>query len=118
MPYTENQLDDFYYSTCGYCRYCGKKISRINYGSHREKGAWEVDHVRPRVSRGSDGDHNLVPACFGCNRSKGRKTPLNWCRFLKSSQYSEDIKLFKKIIKNCKKYRDEICSIVRQVRDE
>jgi 5-methylcytosine-specific restriction endonuclease McrA len=118
MPYTEDQLDDFYYSTDGYCRYCGKKISRINYGSPEEIGAWVIDHVNPKNSRGSNEDHNLVPACYRCNSKKHKKTLLRWCRFLKNSEYSEDIKLFEKIIKNCKKYRDDICYIIRQVRDE
>lgn len=49
------------------CRYCGA------YG-----GRLECDHVMP-VSRGGSNDpHNLVTACFTCNRSKRAKTVEEW----------------------------------------
>lgn len=46
------------------CRYCGSQPPDV---------VLEVDHVVPRVDGGSDDPLNLVTACHGCNRGKGRK---------------------------------------------
>jgi 5-methylcytosine-specific restriction endonuclease McrA len=47
------------------CHYCGGE-------------ACELDHVVP-VSRGGLHDvDNVVPACRGCNASKGARTPEEW----------------------------------------
>src|SRR5208337_1018451 len=116
--YTDEELNEIYDSTNGYCRYCGIKVYFTNHGSPKERGAWEVDHVNPVVSRGSDNYHNLVPACVRCNRSKGGNTLLQWCRRLKNSNYSEDFQLWEKIIENFWYKRDDIADVVHQVRDE
>lgn len=45
------------------CRYCGARGESV---------VLEVDHVRSRFDGGDDSPSNLVTACFGCNRGKGR----------------------------------------------
>ncbi len=75
MAWTDDELNDIYDKTGGYCRYCRKKLSFSNYGRPGEKGAWEVDHSIPRVRGGTDHLNNLVPACIECNRSKQDLTP-------------------------------------------
>jgi hypothetical protein len=45
------------------CVYCGRSPS--------DGTVLEVDHVHPRSKGGSDELHNLVTACWECNRGKG-----------------------------------------------
>lgn len=63
-----------YDKTDGYCYHCGKKIAWSNYGQSGRRGAWEVDHSKPRSRGGTDHLNNLVPSCIPCNRSKGSMT--------------------------------------------
>ncbi|WP_121181756.1 RNA-guided endonuclease IscB [Nocardiopsis sp. Huas11] len=44
------------------CAYCGTTGVPLN-----------IDHVRPRSRGGSDRVSNLVPACIGCNQTKGNR---------------------------------------------
>lgn len=44
------------------CQYCGRTPPAI---------VLEVDHIVPVADGGSDGQENLVTACFDCNRGKG-----------------------------------------------
>jgi hypothetical protein len=46
------------------CRYCGANGPGVKL---------EVDHVIPASLGGSNADHNLVSACFPCNRGKRNK---------------------------------------------
>ena len=46
------------------CQYCGVT-----------KGPMTVDHVIPRMKRGSDTWENMVCACVKCNNKKGDRTP-------------------------------------------
>lgn len=48
--------DDF---TCQYC------------GAHPPAVILEVDHIVPVAGGGTNEDHNLVTACYACNRGKG-----------------------------------------------
>jgi hypothetical protein len=43
------------------CQYCGRGTPDV---------VLELDHVVPRAEGGSDDDHNLVTACWDCNRGK------------------------------------------------
>lgn len=70
MSFRDDQLDAIYERTSGYCHICHKKVSRANYGTFGARGAWEVEHSRPRVAGGTDRGNNLYPACISCNRSK------------------------------------------------
>jgi hypothetical protein len=40
-----------------------------------------VDHYRPRAKGGKDTSCNLVPACWSCNSSKGKKTPAEFRKY-------------------------------------
>lgn len=51
------------------CRYCGRQCKPSD---RRSDDGRTFDHVDPLVA---DGEANLVTACRGCNRRKGRRTP-------------------------------------------
>jgi 5-methylcytosine-specific restriction endonuclease McrA len=54
------------------CRYCGRLVKRNDRSSKDEDARATMDHVDPYRAAGV---RNLVIACSGCNRSKGRRTP-------------------------------------------
>ncbi|UJP41786.1 hypothetical protein F1D97_13490 [Cellulomonas palmilytica] len=62
-PKLKNQAD---------CRYCGRRVKRYDRSSKDENAKPTLDHVDPTKARGV---RNLVVACGGCNRTKGRRTP-------------------------------------------
>lgn len=70
MAYTTQQLKNIYDRTSGNCHICGKKLSFKNYGRPGTKGAWHVDHSRPRAKGGTDHGNNLYAACIACNLEK------------------------------------------------
>src|SRR6059036_3757981 len=82
MQWDDETLDWVYGKTDGYCRYCEKKLSRLNYASPGERGAWEVDHSVPLSLGGTDYFSNLWPACIDCNRDKGTLTGSQYLRQL------------------------------------
>lgn len=51
------------------CLYCGSQA-----------GPFDVDHIVPVASGGSDHPENLACACAPCNRSKGAKSLEEWAR--------------------------------------
>lgn len=51
----------------GHCAYCGQPGRNF-----------EMDHVVPLSRGGTHTSDNVVPACFACNRSKGRKLVNEW----------------------------------------
>ena len=74
MGYSKEKLHEIYDRTTGYCHICHKKLAFKNYSSVGSRGAWEVEHSKPRAKGGSDNLKNLYPACIFCNRSKGKKS--------------------------------------------
>ncbi len=74
MRYSKEKLREIYDRTTGYCHICHKKLAFKNYGSLGTRGAWEVEHSKPRAKGGSNYLKNLYPACISCNRSKGKKS--------------------------------------------
>jgi 5-methylcytosine-specific restriction endonuclease McrA len=70
MAYSDERLNDIFDRTSGYCHICGGKVCFSNYGCFGARGAWEVEHSRPRCEYGSDRLCNLYPAHISCNRSK------------------------------------------------
>ncbi len=78
MQWNDDTLAWVFDKTGGYCRYCEKRLSWINYASPGFRGAWEVDHSVPLALGGTDYLSNLWPACMECNRDKGT---------MKGSQY-------------------------------
>ena len=74
MTYDKTTLLKIYDRTTGYCHICRKKLSFINYGKMGKRGAWEVDHSRPRSKSGADSLNNLYASCISCNGTKGTFT--------------------------------------------
>lgn len=47
------------------CQYCGQKPPSVTL---------EVDHIIAVIEGGKNDEHNLLTACFDCNRGKGRES--------------------------------------------
>lgn len=75
MPYSDEDRNWVYDRTNGKCFYCGKQLSRINYGKVGNKGAWEVEHFIPIRSNGAHQPYNWVAACIDCNTRKADLLP-------------------------------------------
>ena len=88
MQWDDETLDWVYEKTDGYCRYCEKKLSRLNYASSGDRGAWEVDHSVPLAVGGTDYLSNLWPACIECNRNKGTTTGPQYKRLFRAPRQS------------------------------
>ena len=71
MSYEGDTLGRIFERTRGLCHICGKTLARKNHGQPGRRGAWEVDHSRPRAAGGTGHGNNLYAACVNCNRSKG-----------------------------------------------
>lgn len=74
MAYDDETLSRIYDRTSGRCHLCRRKVYFTNYARTGGRGAWEVDHARPRSTGGGDHRNNLRPACVACNREKGAMT--------------------------------------------
>lgn len=74
MRFTEEQLNDIYDRTSGYCHICRKKLAFKNYGGLGAKGAWEIEHSKPKSRGGTNRLNNLYAACISCNRSKNNSS--------------------------------------------
>ena len=70
----KKRLRIIYNKTNGYCHICHKKLSFTNHARYSSKGAWEIDHSKPKTKGGSDRVNNLFSACVSCNRSKSAKS--------------------------------------------
>ena len=86
-PYSPEVLTLVFGKFEGHCCYCGKRIETTSYGRPRAKGAWEVDHDKPRSRRGTDHPNNLLPACVSCNRSKGNMTAPEYAQTFANPPY-------------------------------
>lgn len=71
MAFNEEERNQIYERTSGYCHICHKKLAFKNYGKVGARAAWEVEHSNPQANGGSNRLNNLYPACISCNRSKG-----------------------------------------------
>ena len=58
----------------GKCHICHKQLAFNNYNQPGTRGAWHVEHSRPRARGGSDRLNNLYPAHIYCNIAKGVTT--------------------------------------------
>jgi hypothetical protein len=71
MGYDSDRLNAIYDKTGGYCHLCDKKLSFTNHGKQGAKGAWHVDHSKPKAKGGTNHMNNLFPSCISCNIEKG-----------------------------------------------
>ena len=69
--YDKATLRRIFDRTTGKCHICTKNLAFSNYGVIGTRGAWEVEHSKPRAKGGSDHGNNLYAAHITCNRSKG-----------------------------------------------
>lgn len=74
MAYNDEELSRIYDRTTGYCHLCGRKMCFTNYGRVGARGAWEVEHSKPRAHGGTDHGNNLYGAHIVCNRQKSAVT--------------------------------------------
>lgn len=74
MKADDNKLERIYRRTDGQCHICRKRLCFGNYGAVGKRGAWEIEHSRPRSKGGTDHLNNLYAACISCNRSKSNGT--------------------------------------------
>ncbi len=74
MKCDDEKLERIFQRTDGQCHICRKHLSFGNYGATGKRGAWEIEHSRPRSKGGADHMNNLYAACIRCNRSKGNAT--------------------------------------------
>jgi 5-methylcytosine-specific restriction endonuclease McrA len=74
MAYSDERLNDIFDRTSGHCHICGGNLCFQNYAAFGARGAWEVEHSRPRCEYGSDLLCNLYAAHIRCNRSKQAKS--------------------------------------------
>lgn len=71
MGYSKEKLDTIFARTDRRCHICGKGLCRKNYARPGARGAWEVEHSKPRAREGTDHGNNLYAAHIRCNREKG-----------------------------------------------
>ena len=74
MKTDDEKLERIYQRTDGQCHICRKRLCFVNYGAIGKRGAWEIEHSRPRSKGGTGHLNNLYAACIRCNRSKGNST--------------------------------------------
>jgi hypothetical protein len=63
MAYTDERLNRIYDRTNGYCHICHKKLSFVNYAQYGWRGAWEVDHSKPKA-KGGKGPERAEPSAL------------------------------------------------------
>ena len=101
MKVDSERLNKIYDKTRGKCHLCHKKLAFKNYGVLGAKGAWEIEHSKPRSKGGTDHLNNLYPACIKCNRQKNNGTnySIRSKKGVKKAPLSEKARR-KKVIKN------------------
>ena len=59
---------------------CGALMKRSEHGNTNSSYGWEVDHIKPVASGGSDALYNLQALQWENNRHKSDNYPKWWCR--------------------------------------
>lgn len=86
------------------CAYCGKAPPSV---------VLEVDHIEPKSCGGKDLIHNLLTACFDCNRGK-KNIPLS----LVPSQLQDNIEVLREKEEQLKQYRKFILKIEKRITED
>jgi 5-methylcytosine-specific restriction endonuclease McrA len=68
----------------GRCAYCGA------VAQSGKTGQIALDHMVPLARGGTNSIENVVPACWSCNGSKKRMTPLEWFLYSLTPVYGRD----------------------------
>lgn len=74
MKTDDDRLNKVFDKTRGKCHLCHKQLAFSNYGKVGAKGAWEIEHSKPRSKGGTDHMNNLYAAHIECNRKKSNGT--------------------------------------------
>jgi hypothetical protein len=74
VAYDYETLRWIYDRTDGDCHICCGRLCFRNYANQGSRGAWEVEHSRPRSQGGTDRLNNLYAAHIDCNRSKAAQS--------------------------------------------
>lgn len=74
MSYDKQTLRAIYRRTDGRCHLCHGKVILKLHGCLGQRGAWHVEHSRPRALGGNDHGNNLFAAHIDCNLRKGVKS--------------------------------------------
>lgn len=74
MKCDNERLRKIYNKTRGKCHLCHKQLAFNNHGMHGSRGAWEIEHSKPKSKGGTDHLNNLYPACIKCNKQKSNGT--------------------------------------------
>jgi CRISPR/Cas system Type II protein with McrA/HNH and RuvC-like nuclease domain len=93
------------------CQYCGSKPPAV---------VLEVDHIDPVKNGGDNNIHNLITACFDCNRGKSDRLlsviPESLERRAEVlAEKEEQIKAFNKLVKAQKRREEKAIDQVQQV---
>lgn len=70
--YSSDDIADILRLQRGKCAYCRLDIRKY----------FEVDHIKPVINQGSNLRRNIQLTCKKCNRSKGKKDPLDYAKSL------------------------------------
>ncbi len=88
MGYSDDQLDEIFNKTHGYCYHCGAKLAWGSYGIPSAKGSWKVDDGTGPVLRRTGHPENPVPSCLPCNRTRRPDPYRDFHRMLELSRRS------------------------------
>jgi hypothetical protein len=53
--------------TAGYCHFCGAKLTFRNFGRHKRRRHWVIDHIDYKSVGGPSNVDNYLAACSRCN---------------------------------------------------
>jgi 5-methylcytosine-specific restriction endonuclease McrA len=70
VSYSDEKLERIFDRTSGYCHICCGKLSYCNYNLRGRRGAWNVEHSKPKALGGTDHLNNLYAAHITCNEAK------------------------------------------------
>jgi hypothetical protein len=78
----DNRKARVWNKTEGHCHLCGERMSYL--------GKWQIDHLVPRESNGTNEEWNLLPICRFCNGMKKAARTYKMRRVLMYGRYCLD----------------------------